>query len=427
VAAAALASCSSGAVGSPSGTTSNSPSPAVSTGATTPSLTPSGAPTAAASFAAQTAKIGITLPLAGPANGAAERDAALLAIKDAQPIPGVAIDSVVLDHAGADGSPDEAKASADMQSLIADQSVLAVLGPNSGVIATDQIPMTNGAGLLQCSASADWASLTHAPYAAQLRGANPSANSFLRTVTPDVNQGRGLADFATGPLGLRHVLVADNGPQLGGIFVAGFVGRWNEIGSGTVVATLEFGPDLDTALAAAAKSKPDGVVFLSSSATDTVAMRTALTKAGLGSLPMLVNHDAFLQDPSHPVAFGDLIGAQGSTYLAYGSAQPTDGPTAFADHYRSAYGTDPSRDSAGAYACVQVELQAIRRAVAKGSLDRTAVRTAATDPSASFDTLVGSVTFNAAGDMLPGHISIYKANSGTQQWDFVQAFSVPEP
>jgi len=68
-----------------------------------------------------------------------------------------------------------------------------------------------------------------------------------------------------------------------------------------------------------------------------------------------------------------------------------------------------------------VILAAIKAAAAKGAVDRESVRVAATS-GATFDTVLGPVTFDAVGDTSQKIISLYKvdltAAGGKGDWIF---------
>lgn len=107
-------------------------------------------------------RIGFTLPRpgAGFPDVSTTREAVEMAIHDTPGIPGVSIQPVFVDDAAGDGSESPASAAAGMRSLVADEEVLAVVGPQTSGAATAQIPLSNAAGLLQCSGSAAAGALT---------------------------------------------------------------------------------------------------------------------------------------------------------------------------------------------------------------------------------------------------------------------------
>ena len=102
-----------------------------------------------------TLKIGISLPLSGAVRadgGPAERGAQLAVdqANEAGGIGGYMLETVVLDHA-VNGQYNAAQGAADMQTLANDPDVIGVVGPYNSDVAAAQIPISNAAGLLQCS------------------------------------------------------------------------------------------------------------------------------------------------------------------------------------------------------------------------------------------------------------------------------------
>ena len=161
-----------------------------------------------------TLKIGITLPLSGAARadgGPAERGAQL-AIDQANEAGGVGgymFETVVLDHA-VNGQYNAAQGAADMQTLANDPNVIGVVGPYNSDVAAAQIPISNAAGLLQCSPANTRIALTKLPDALTYRPTKPDAISYIRVAASDAFQGPGVADYAYNKLGLRNIFVLDD-------------------------------------------------------------------------------------------------------------------------------------------------------------------------------------------------------------------------
>ena len=94
---------------------------------------------------------------------------------------------------------------------------------------------------------------------------------------------------------------------------------------------------------------------------------------------------------------------------------------AFAEKYTAEYKADPGAYSASGYACMQIFIKALADAAAKGDITREAVRAGVTS-GASFDTVLGPVTFDEVGDTSQKIISLYKtdmtAADGKGDWIF---------
>ena len=107
----------------------------------------------------------------------------------------------------------------------------------------------------------------------------------------------------------------------------------------------------------------------------------------------------------------------------------------FTADYKAEFGADPGAYSAIAYACAQVIIDGIKKAVAAGTTDvkaiREAVRAGATAAGNKVTTVIGDVSFDKNGDTTAPYMSFYKVdmtlNSGTGGWTWVkqQAFTDP--
>ena len=151
-----------------------------------------------------------------------------------------------------------------------------------------------------------------------------------------------------------------------------------------------------------------------------------MAKAGLGKLPLLVNGEvAFAHGDKGYFAVAGKAAAH--TYVAASYQYDMPDYPDFSARFFAAYGAEPDTWSAGTYACTQVILEAIRQAASSGTLTREAVRLAATKPATELDTELGPVNFNAAGDMLPGPIAIYQADTRLGTWEFVREVSLQVP
>ena len=87
------------------------------------------------------------------ANGEPTANGVKLAIKQSNAknaIPGYTLDINVQDDA-VNGAHDPQQGATNMHTLVADTSVIGVVGPFNSNVAKAEIPISNAAGLLQCS------------------------------------------------------------------------------------------------------------------------------------------------------------------------------------------------------------------------------------------------------------------------------------
>jgi ABC-type branched-subunit amino acid transport system substrate-binding protein len=97
-----------------------------------------------------------------------------------------------------------------MTAFVADTDVVGVVGPFNSGSAKAQIPVSNEAGLFQCSPSNTSPTLTIGEDGKTLRAANPDKINYVRLCSNDNFQGGALAKYAYTTLGLRSALVIDD-------------------------------------------------------------------------------------------------------------------------------------------------------------------------------------------------------------------------
>ncbi|MFI5253964.1 MAG: branched-chain amino acid ABC transporter substrate-binding protein [Candidatus Limnocylindrales bacterium] len=410
-----------------------SPTPAATA---TAGATPTAAPI--------TLSIGTELPMSGgeTANGVPTQNGVKLAIQQANAngtVPGVTLQLNGQDDA-VNGAHDPAQGGKNLTALVNDPTVVGEVGPFNSGVAQVEIPISNAAGLLMCSPANTNTSLTYPPDALQYRTTNPTKISYVRLAAPDSIQGPAGADYVYDDLGAHSVYILDDtetfGVGVGDSFQAEFTKK-----GGTVVkrdsapkSTTDYAP-LFTAVAGQAPA----AVYLAGTTPSGMglALKQGRTVSGFETIPFM-----------GPDGVADLGGAttQGSTINIAGAAAANvsgtvagihDIPNAaqFNTDYKAAFGQDPGAYSAIAYACAQVIIAGINKAIAAGTTDlpgiREAVRANTVAAGNSFDTVIGAVSFDKNGDTTAPYMSFYKVdmtlNSGAGGWVWVkqQAFTDP--
>jgi branched-chain amino acid transport system substrate-binding protein len=417
---------------------------APSTAGASPSpLVPAGASPSTLATLGPIVRIGISLPLSTDVNGGpdAVRDGALLAIADANArgfVPGITIEPVILDHSSpTPAGNDLPQAVKDMQNLILDPSVIGLVGPFQSYVAQGQIPLSNAAGLIQCTPSASNPDLTKGPNGQQLRVSRPNDVAFLRLGPTDDDVGPGLADFAFNTLHARRAFVVDDGADYGIPLADAFTARFQNDG-GSVVGretTAQDATDYTTVLAAGAALHPDVVLFGGvtafggNGAAGAGAFRRQMGTAGLAAVPLL-GGDGLKDTDQDGKSLIDLAGpAAAGTYSADLVPANYPGKGAFDTAFQKAYGRVAPPYAGPGYACAQVILQALATAAASGSLRRADVRAAAADTATTFETVLGSIRFDAAGDVTAPSITMDaadpNANGGSGGWVVVGVGPTP--
>ncbi len=370
-------------------------------------------------------KVGITLPLSGSSlasAGPAEKGAKL-AIKDFK-LDGYTIAPSVLDHA-VNGVHDPQQGAKDMTSLVADAAVVGVVGPFNSSVAKVQIPISNEAGLLQCSPANTNPDLTKGDAGKELRAKNPDKINYVRVAATDDIQGPAVATYGIEKLGLKSVAIIDDTETYGKGLADAFAAEWEKLG-GTVVGR-EGAPkgttDYTAILTKFKDANPDAVFYGGVTATGGGLVRKQMPQSGLGEIPYL-GGDGIQDGPgSVDGSFINIAGeAAANSFSSVAAIAEYPGKADFNAKYKAEYGEEAGAYSASGYACAQVVLQAIKTAASKGDVTREAVRVAATDPNTTFETVLGPIKFDAVGDTNQRIISLYKADltaaEGVGDWVF---------
>lgn len=404
----------------------------------------SATPGASGGGGGKTLTIGTELPMSGgeTANGVPTANGVKLAVQQANAantIPGYTLAVNSQDDA-LNGAHDPATGGKNMTTLVNDPTVIGVVGPFNSSVAQVEIPISNGAGVLQCSPANTTTALTYPPDALQYRKNNPDKINYVRLAAPDSIQGPAGADFVYNDLGAKTVYILDDtetfGKGVGDTFQAEFTKD-----GGTVVkrdsapkSTTDYTP-LFTAVAA---MKPAAVYLAGTTPSGMgLALKQGRTVSGFETIPFM-----------GPDGVADLGGAdtKGSTLNVAGAAAANvygtvagihDIPDAakFTADYKAAFSADPGAYSAIAFACAQVIIAGAKAAIAAGKTAnadiREFVRSNTIAAGNKFSTVIGDVTFDANGDTTTPYMSYYKvdltANGGKGGWVWVKQQSFPDP
>jgi branched-chain amino acid transport system substrate-binding protein len=369
-------------------------------------------------------KVGIELPMTGgeAPNGVPTANGVALALSQIT-VPGFTITINQQDDA-VNGKHNANQGATNMGLLANDAQVLFVVGPYNSSVAQAEIPVTNAAGLIQCSPANTAVSLTKGDSAVALRKTNPSKIAYVRVATTDDNQGAGGADIVYNTIGAKSAYVLDDTQTYGKGLAQGFADAYTKLG-GTILKT-DSPPDTTTdftSYVTAIKGVNPPAVFYGGVTTSGIGLfRKQMAQQGLTNIP-LAGGDG-ISDGSAATASSFLnIAGDGSanTYSTVAAIHDIPNPDKFAADYKTKFNTDPGAYSAPGYACTQIFLQALK-AVSSGVTDlaklREAVRAYVADPSHSFDTVLGKVGFDANGDTTQHTISYYKYDATAKDWVF---------
>ena len=197
------------------------------------SATSAPAASAAAGGNGQIVNIGVELPMSGgeAPNGVPTLNGVKLAVADinaAGGIDGYKFGVNSQDDA-VNGVNNPQQGAKNITTLVNDPSVVAVVGPFNSAVAKAEIPISNAAGLLQCSPAntnpgltKEWGGISPLT----LRPTHPDQIAYVRVASTDDYQGLAGAQIAYQDLGARRAYVVDDtttyGAGLAGVFVTDF-------------------------------------------------------------------------------------------------------------------------------------------------------------------------------------------------------------
>jgi branched-chain amino acid transport system substrate-binding protein len=365
-------------------------------------------------------KIGVELPLSGgeAPNGGPTLNGIKLAIQQIA-VPGYTVQLNTQDDA-VNGVNNPDQGAKNIATLVSDTSVFAVVGPFNSAVAKAEIPVSNEAGLIQCSPANTNSTLTIGATAVALRQAHPDKIAYVRVVANDDYQGLADATIAFKDLSKKAMYIVDDqttyGKYLADVVQAQFTKMGGQVvkrdGAGTNVS------DYTSLLTAAKALNPDVVFYGGVTSTGGGVLRKQMVANGMGDLPFIGGDGISDGAASVASSFLNIAGDQGDvgTWMTTAGAHDIPDRATLATAYKTAFNAELGAYSAAAYACTQVYLEALK---AVGP-DREKIRAYVTDPSHAFDTVLGSIGFDANGDINQHIISYYQFDPTTKDWKFVR-------
>jgi branched-chain amino acid transport system substrate-binding protein len=404
-----------------------SPAPAGSTAAS--SAPSAGAVATPGDTSKGTVNIAIELPQQGSEKAASDPiiNGIKLAVKEAGGAAGgYKIDipsSVVFDDAK-DGVHDPQTGAQNMGNIVTLENVVAVIGPLNSSVAKVQIPISNEAGLLQCSPANTNEGLTKPEFGAlDIRKANPTKINYVRVVTTDDNQGPAAAKFILEELKKTKVYIIDSTDTFGKGIADNFE-KYLKANGGTSVAR-DGAPkgtgDYSSLMTAAAAKGPEAIYFGGVTADGGARILKAAVAAGLGDIPFIGPDGIYDGSSATPDSFLNLAGADAkNSYATAAAVGDFPGRVEFAARFKAEYGVDPTGYSATGYACAQTVIDALNRAAPAADMKalRESVRVAGVDTAHKYTSVIGEFTFDANGDTSQKIISFYGFDAATKDWAF---------
>ena len=381
-------------------------------------------------------KIGIDLPLSGSEGRVG--NPALNGIKlyvQLHPIlDGFAVALEVKDDS-VEGVPQPLRGAANLQTLIGDPAVMAVIGPFDASVARAEIPVANVASLVMISPATASPCLTRAlflpaglspartpvtckqvglPTPAELRPTG--INNYFRLATTDDLQGPAAADFAFTSLHVLRAATISDHEAYGQALERSFAARFTRLG-GNVVGHLDVNPSGSQDVASFLKRmRADGaqaVYFGGTTTNSGCVIRSQMTKAfPFGEAAPYLGGDGIAEDP----ACVEQAGANSAgIYATVPAVDPNflGSATAVIRAFKAAF---PSPSDYGGYTVVSYDATgvlygALDRAIkaAGGRLPARADVIAQVAATQGFAGATGTIGFDQAGDTTHRALSVYEA------------------
>jgi branched-chain amino acid transport system substrate-binding protein len=361
-------------------------------------------------------KLGVDLPLSGDdaPDGTPARNAIDLAVKEAGRVcgpsrhPDACFDLQVIAYDDvSQGIHDPAKGAKNVQLLVDDAQVLAMVGPLYDSLARSELPVANAVRLAMVSPATTNECLTQEPpdghcqgLAARLRPKSP--NNFFRVATTQLLEGAAGADLAYRTLAKQRAFVINDQTPFGLGIVRGFADRFvrdggmildpSDLGAFDPSQSPSFGSRVDRAVGLGA----DVVYFASGDINLAASLRREMA-ARMPQVP-LIGSDRLASSQ-----FAKAIGAsaRGAYYTVVGpnpaSLRPAQG---FIRDYKKAYGSEAGTYSLQAYVATNLLVAAIARAIdsAGGMLPTREQVLHEVSVTRDYKGAMGSMGFDALGD-----------------------------
>jgi branched-chain amino acid transport system substrate-binding protein len=353
--------------------------------------------------------IGFDAPLTGElsALGLGMKNSVDLAVKQAnknKEVPGVTFKIEALD--------DQAQPSSGQQNatkLVADKSVLGVVGPLNSSVAQSMQKVFDAAQVPEVSVNTNPA-LTQGDKWDTGEKARPF-KTYFRTATTDAIQGPFAAEYLYNTAKKKKVFVVDDKKTYGAGLAATFSAHFKKLG-GAVAGTEHVNPEAKDFGSVATKIKSSGadVVYYGGEYPVAGPLSAQVKKSG-AAIP-LIGGDAIYSDE-----YLKLTGARGDGDMATSVGAPVeDLPSAkkfIADYkaagYKEAYGAYGGFSYDSAWAIIQAV-----KAVAKDGKLPSDARAKVTEAvqKVSFDGVMGKVSFDEYGDATNKQLTVYKVEDG---------------
>jgi branched-chain amino acid transport system substrate-binding protein len=365
---------------------------------------------AARAFAAdKEVTIGIDLPLTGAdAQSALKiKDGAIMAIDEANAKGGAGgykLNVLVLDDGTATaGQYDPAQAATNARKFVADDTVVAAIGPQMSGSGKAMSPILSQGGLATITPSSTNPDITSPKFAGQYRPAGKAI--YFRTVTTDAFQGPNMANYYADTIKVKSVYVLDDSGAYGVGIADTFQAQAEKRGI-KVLGRDQLNPkeaDYTTVLTRIKQLNPDSLYY-----GGVAQAGVKLVKQAFDTVPTIVKGGGdgmygpeVLKGAGFPACAG---------WYATIAAPHVLGDPAIADwtaRFTKKFGEPPEDYSITAYDAATVIIDAITRVAASGKpVNRDNIRDAI--QASKVKTMQGEVAFDENGDLVNKVISVFQ-------------------
>jgi len=361
-------------------------------------------------------------------SGLTSQNGAAFAVSQTPDYKGIKITFLPFDDA-VNGVHDPQKGAQNVQQMLSNPKVLAMVGPFNSNVARAEIPIANQGALAMMSPANTNECLTQTfPYCnPQPSALRPTGkNNYFRIAAPDTVQGPAMADFILNDLKLKNVAVFSDNETFGKGVAENFAKRLAEKGGKVpnrqdfdMKATSDFKAFINAAKAAGAEAVYSGTT----SATKGCIVRSQMK--GILDVPF-----------TGPDGIGDaqcITDAGGNAANMYftnaaGDATQNADAKATIDAFKTKFS---KKEDVGAYTfpsydCALILVDAVKRAIDAngGKVPSRQQVVDAVQATKGLKGTVGTYAFDKNGDPTSATMAFYKTTGTPLDWAFVKQFSV---
>jgi branched-chain amino acid transport system substrate-binding protein len=308
------------------------------------------------------------------------------------------------------GQYDPAQAATNTKQFVADDGVMAVVGPMMSGSGKAMAPIASAANLMLITPSSTNPDITDPNFASQYRPMGKAI--YFRTVTTDAFQGPYMANYAAETLGIKSVYILDDTGAYGEGIANSFEGQAKVKGI-TVLGHDKLNPkesDYTTVLTKIKALNPDALYY--------GGVQQAGAKLARQAYDVMPKLPKMGGDGMYSASLASDAGIAAENWYATIAAPDTiDEPQAqdWVAKYRSKYGASPQDYALTAYDAVLVIDDTVTRLLNDGMpITRENVRDYA--QTTSLPTMQGVISFDDNGDLKDKVISVFQVKDGLYKY-----------